>query len=219
MSRKGNQSTGTWKAFERKVAKEIGEWWCKDATAFARLAQSGAFPRPKADGDIVAARPAADGFPFAVDAKCRPSAFDREDLFGLLVASQGNHSIVDWWRELGQVEVVLSGRKMRWLVISVRSGKHLLVMGRKEWSWLTSRVGKPALPVFRFDDGRDATQEDGASSLFICVFRDLLDWCDDPEALGAPKIQESTDTAKETKDETHRVCRGSGNLGGASPGN
>jgi len=215
MSRKGNQGTGTWKAFELKLAHELGEWWCGDRDAFARIACSGAFPRAKAEADIVAAKPAAEGFPFAVDAKCRPSEFDREDLFGLLVASPGNHPIVRWWNELGQVEVVLSGRKMRWLVISVRSGKHLLVMGRREWRWLCDRVGKPALPVMRFDDGRDVTQEDGASSLFICVFRDFLGWCDNPEALGAPKSL----SEKETVHETHSVCDRGSDLGGASSGN
>lgn len=217
MARKGNTSRSAWKGFELKVAKELGEWWCGDPKAFARIACSGAFPRAKADGDVVSAKPSASGFPFAVEAKCRPTVFDREELFGMLVASKDKHPLVKWWHELGQVEVVTSGCKMRWLVVSVRSGKHLLVMGRKEWTWLVDRVGKPALPVFRFDDGRDATQEDGASSLFVCVFRDLLRWCDNPEALGAPKVHESTD--KETLNETHSVCRSDGSLGGASPGN
>ena len=208
MARKGNKSRAAWKGFELKVAKELGDWWAGDNKAFARIACSGAFPRAKADGDIVSAKTVSEGFPFAVEAKCRPAVFDREDLFGLLVASQDKHPIVQWWEELGQVEVVLSGRKMRWLVVSVRSGKHLLVMGRKEWTWLTNRVGKPALPVLRFDDGRDATREDGASSLFICVFRDFLSWCDNPEALGAPK-------RKELNNETDRVGSSNGSLGGA----
>lgn len=184
MSRTGNRSYGTWKSFERTIAKELGVWWCSDPKSFARIARSGAFPVKKSEGDIVPAKANASSFPFCVECKCRPSAFDREDLFGLLVASDS--PLFSWWSGMNDVEVVYSRKKMRWLVVSIRSGKHLLFMGRPEWRYVLEHAGKPSIPTFRFDDGRDASKEDGIGSLFVCVFRDFLDWCD-AESLGAPK--------------------------------
>jgi|GEM_PF-4547875 len=213
-----------WKSFERKVAKQLGEWWCGDSKAFARLAGSGSFPRRKADADIVGVKDASKMFPFAVECKRRQSksassksGFHRESIFSLLVAAK--HPLKKWWLAMNELECVKRGGKMRWLVVFDRAGEHLLVFGRQEWQWLTSWVGKPGVPFLRFDEGRDATTEDGADSLYMCSFKRFLDWCD-PVTLGAPKPDSLLSTAaseREGPDETDEVRAEAGEVGQTQP--
>ena len=194
-----------WKGFERLVAHEIGRWWVGDKQAFKRLACSGAFPRKKADGDVVPAYEAAESFPFAVECKRRPTQFSPKDLLSMLSADEC--PVFDWFNTMNELEVVKGGKKMRWLVVFEQSGRHILIFGREEMLWLTDRVGKLGIKTFRFDDGRDAREEDAENSLYVCLFKGFLDWCDNTEALGAPKSLEKENDGQEPS------CKEAGGLG------
>ena len=172
-----------WKQFEREIARRVGEWWCEDGKAFVRTARSGAWPRKKADGDVVAAdeRMRLD-FPICIDGKHRKGPWDLDKLL-----TSKKHELLAWWHEMGEIDKVKEG-KYRWLIASKRGiADSVLVLGRKEMHWLVERVGNlKALPRIEFEVGGVEDPNFETEKLTIVGFLAFLDLVD-AEALGGPK--------------------------------
>ena len=181
-------SDKAWKKFERDIAVRIGEWWLGDPKSFVRTACSGAWPKKRAEGDVVAVDDAERmRFPFCVDGKHRVGSTKFPWHLEQLLTHK-DHLIVQWWREMGEIETVKKG-KLRMLVASKRGVMEALaVFGRREVEWLEkSGAGISALPKVLFSFGRCEDPAFPSETLTICRFVEFLDTAD------AEKLKEAVD--------------------------
>jgi len=117
-----------WKSFERVIAKEIGKWWCDDASAFVRTACSGAWPRKKAHGDVVGAEDSLrESFPFCIEAKCRKGAGGSGEWHLEQMLTRAKHPILEWWYEMSEVDTVKAG-KQKMLVFNKQSSLRTAIL-------------------------------------------------------------------------------------------
>jgi len=176
-------SDQSWKRFERDIAVRVGEWWCDDKHAFARTACSGAWPKKRADGDVVPVDEELRArFEWVIDGKHRKGPWDLDKLL-----TSRKHELIRWWHEMGEIAKVKAG-KMRWLIASKRGiADSVLVLGRKEVKWLAARVGNlKALPKLEFEIGGVEDPNFETEKLTIVGFLAFLDMVE-AEALGGPK--------------------------------
>lgn len=149
------RSASAWKGFERNVAKAISVWWCGDENAFVRTACSGAWPRARSDGDVVGStEDLRREFPFVVDAKQRKYSGGKTEWRWEQLLTSPKHVILDWWRELDNIDLVKQGKK-KFLVISRTGvGNAFLMIGDDEFDFIRSATTSIlAVPRFSFHLG------------------------------------------------------------------
>ena len=92
----------SWKNFERRIAMDIGKWWCDDDESFARSPCSGGWPNKRAEGDVVPIKDISKNFPFCIDAKYREGGgIDGWHIENLILCKAC--PVIQWWEELKEI--------------------------------------------------------------------------------------------------------------------